>query len=408
MRAVISNTSGGKVEPKVKYIKSKYKENKLMQDLIAVGRELKIHNLKLIMERVKAQYKGYFTKLKNGDKIAKPPRPKKLSKLNNYTILLDGFKSISLKRKNILGLNLANKMKYTHINFKEWLKIVGDLKNIKTININYKNNTIYLNVIYRSESKIISEAKPTKLSAIDIGINNLISLYIDDDYSDSIIISGIPYKTYNANFNRFIAKLNNEIAKSKDAKTIKKLSKYRTFLYEKRNRYFNDQFHKISKRVLEYLSKRGVTGLVISKSLSELKTNGNCKLNKATKQSFIQIPFIKLLNNIIQKAPKYGIAITEVDEAYTSKTSSLSADITEIQKLSKIRDLSTNDYKGSRVKRGLYKDKVLNKIINADLNGAKNILQIINKTKKKGEVGFKKLNNPIKVASDYDLLKLIA
>lgn len=37
MRAVISNTSGGKVEPKVKYIKSKYKENKLMQDLIAVG-----------------------------------------------------------------------------------------------------------------------------------------------------------------------------------------------------------------------------------------------------------------------------------------------------------------------------------------------------------------------------------
>lgn len=39
-------------------------------------------------------------------------------------------------------------------------------------------------------------------------------------------------------------------------------------------------------------------------------------------------------------------------------------------------------------------DNYFNKIINADLNRAKNILQIINKTKKKGKVGFKKLNNP--------------
>lgn len=43
-------------------------------------------------------------------------------------------------------------------------------------------------------------------------------------------------------------------------------------------------------------------------------------------------------------------------------------------------------------------DNYFNKIINADLNRAKNILQIINKTKKKWAVGFKKLNNPIKVA----------
>ena len=37
------------------------------------------------------------------------------------------------------------------------------------------------------------------------------------------------------------------------------------------------------------------------------------------------------------------------------------------------------------------KDKLLNKIINSNLNGVKNILQIINKNKnkKKGEVGFK-------------------
>ena len=43
MRAVIRNTNGGKHKALADYIKKKYKDNKLMQSLIAVGQNLKVH-----------------------------------------------------------------------------------------------------------------------------------------------------------------------------------------------------------------------------------------------------------------------------------------------------------------------------------------------------------------------------
>ncbi len=56
--------------------------------------------------------------------------------------------------------------------------------------------------------------------------------------------------------------------------------------------------------------------------MSELKNNGECKLSKSVKQSFIQIPFIELLDMIKYKCESRGITVNYVDEAYTSKTSS--------------------------------------------------------------------------------------
>ncbi len=59
--------------------------------------------------------------------------------------------------------------------------------------------------------------------------------------------------------------------------------------------------------------------------------NGNCNLRKKTKQNFIQIPFIELLNYIEDKAIKNGIEVIFVDEAYSSKTSCISGDVLEVQ-----------------------------------------------------------------------------
>jgi len=55
-----------------------------------------------------------------------------------------------------------------------------------------------------------------------------------------------------------------------------------------------------------------------------------------------------------------GIKIIKVDESYTSKTCSLCGEAHE----------------GGRVKRGLFKCPRIGKVINADLNGAINILHI--------------------------------
>ncbi|WIF95944.1 transposase [Caminicella sporogenes] len=414
MRALFRRTTPKKLEEKLTYIRNKYKNHQIMNDLIKLSKDLKIHNLVEIMKRVKAEYKGYFTKIKNGDYKARPPKPKKLSKLTNYTIPLDSYKGFSLKRKNQIGINLNNKMIRTYINHKELEKVVVKLTKINTVHLNFSNNELYLLFIYEKEEKEIKN-KPYKSAGIDIGIKNLLSIYIDDKNTPSLIIDGKKYKTYNVSFNRFTAKLNREIMTTKDKNRKRYLEKYRTYLYEKRNRYFNDQFHKISKRVLEYLGKYKVTEIILSNNLNNLKNNGKCKLNKAVKQNFIQIPFGKLLKYIEYKAKDYGIKVKYVDESYTSKTSSLTEDIKIIQKLLQYNLDLTNALGGKRVKRGLFKDKAINKIINADLNGARNICLLgSKKAQQKYKVGGEnrwlnlKLCNPIKIESDFELCRLIA
>ena len=104
----------------------------------------------------------------------------------------------------------------------------------------------------------------------------------------------------------------------------------------------------------------------------------NCNLGKNGNLSFNKIPFAKLINKIKMK---FNIITTE--ESYTSKCDSLS-----LEKIEK-----TDVYSGKRVTRGLFQSST-NKKINADLNGAINIMRKqINLTKITGE----SLYNPIRV-----------
>ena len=54
----------------------------------------------------------------------------------------------------------------------------------------------------------------------------------------------------------------------------------------------------------------------------------------------------------------------------------------------------------------MFKDNVLNKIINADLNGACNIVKIVDKLI--GDINYFKFCNPIKCKSDHELTAVIA
>jgi IS605 OrfB family transposase len=258
-------------------------------------------------------------------------------------------------------------------------------------------------------------------AGIDIGMNNLISLFIDDKSSKSLIVDGSKYKFYNSKFNRLIAKINNSISEEViEYKKIKnnieipikwtkkglRLKRFISFLYRKRNDFFETEFHKISKRVIEYLKINKVERLVLSKNLAELMNNGNCKLRKATKQNFIQIPFIELLNYIEQKAVKNGIKVIFIDEAYTSKTSCINGDVLEVQTKSKNNQRPiANEFKGTRAKRGLFKDTAINKIFNADLNGAVNHIKVaFNSSFQWLKNSLLKLCNPIKIKSTNDFL----
>ncbi|OSS42605.1 Mobile element protein [Desulfurella amilsii] len=326
-------------------LNGKYKDNQLWQDLKKAAKIIKQHNFVYIVDRVKSNYKTYFANTalwhKNHELFTGKPQHPKPKKLSKLT--------------------------------------------------NYA----------------------VDIDKSDIGVNNLAAVFVNDKTTPSLVIDGTPFKRYNAKFNRLVSKLNE--AKSKEVSNTqypieytqkgKNIIRFISFLHSKRNKYFYDQFHKVSKRIVAYLQFANVADLYLSKSLSELKNNGECKLRKVTKQNFMQIPFfIKLLKNIEYKAQEKGINVHWINEVYSSKSSCISDNVVDIQNNPQL----TNAFNGRRVKRGLFLDTWLNKTFNADINGAVNHIKIA--TAKNFEwlkSSLYKLCNPIKLKSDYKFCRLL-
>jgi len=411
----------------VEYIKNKYRDNKLWQELKETAKKLKPHNLTYIIKRIKASFKTYFTNLKTYKQnpslftvIPKPPKPKKLSKITSYSIELDKYTSLSfarLEKENLIGINLLKNREHIYIDKKQIEKLTK-IDRLYSARLVYDNGYLYLQISYLKKLNKTEKDK-IKYAGIDIGINNLMAVFIDDENTPSLIVDGKPFKQYNTKLNKLVAKLNESKSKeivewvvsktgskypAKYTEKGRKIGKFISFLYLKRNKYFYDQFHKMAKRIVEYLHLNGVTDLYLSKTLADLKNNGKCKLSKSTKQNFIQIPFMKLLKYIEYKAQEYGINVNYIDERYTSKASCISDNVKSIQDN---LDL-TNVFSGKRVKRGLFLDTVINKMFNADINGA------VNHIKAATGKSFEwlkdkqfKLCNPIKIKSDYEFCRLL-
>jgi IS605 OrfB family transposase len=407
----------------IEYLKNKYKDNQLWNELKETAKKLKSHNLTYIIKSVKASFNTYFTSLelyKQNPSLfqgtPKPPKPKKLSKLTNYAVELDKYCSLSfvrLEKENLVGINLSDRMVYIHVDKRQVEKLT-EIDRLYLARVVYDNGDLYLQISYLKELNKTEKDK-IKYAGIDIGINNLITVFIDDENTPSLIVDGKPFKHHNAKFNRLVAKLNESKSKEvlewavskypvKYTKRGREIGKFISFLYAKRNRFFYDQFHKMAKRIVEYLYLNGVSDVFVSKNLAELKNNGECVLNKAVKQSFVQIPFIKLLQNIEYKAQEYGINVNYIDERYTSKASCISDDVESIQDNPDL----TNAFKGKRVKRGLFLDTVINKVFDADINGAVNHIKVATgKSFEWLKDKLFKLCNPIKIKSDYEFCRLL-
>ena len=92
----------------------------------------------------------------------------------------------------------------------------------------------------------------------------------------------------------------------------------------------------------------------------------NVNMGKNNNRKFCLIPYFKLLQKIRNKFSNTRTKIIETAEYYTSKCDSLS--------LEAIENHNANGYLGKRIKRGLF-SSATNKLINADLNGAINIMR---------------------------------
>lgn len=442
MKAVLSNTNGGeKTEISIALVNDYFKDNTLFKNVKEMGNILNDKNMSMIVRRLSKDWKNIFDR--RNDFFANPsvftgipqfPSAKKIAKVHQYSIPMEQDK-FSLKRKNVLGLTVFKRMIYTRFRTNDYVSS----KTITSMTVSLSNGNIYYNFNYEvpKEAKVKKSSKVKKVQKVaggDVGVINILSLFIDDEKTQSLIVSGSPFIKYNTNFNKKLAKLNIELSKNvieyktivkKDKTTVeipvaynpigRSLKKQRNQLHENRNRFFDSEMNKISKKVLTYLQSHNVSDLVISTNLSQTKEDGSIEMRKKTKQKFYQIPFGKLLNLIKTKGSSFGITVIDKDEAYTSKTSCLTRDVNDNQARKALKiavtpnDLNGNrGAKGKKLGRGMYKDRELNKIFNSDLNGSANHIK----------VGFPETNlsvygtnlwkvcNPIKIksTSDFDLL----
>ena len=193
---------------------------------------------------------------------------------------------------------------------------------------------------------------------VDLGLNNLITVASNVKGITPIIFDGRPVKSINQFYNKYVSKLQSKLTKGEKRKyTSNKIYSIT------RNRYnkIYDYFHKISTYLINQAVSNDITAIFIGLN-KEWKQE--VKLGKKNNQNFIQIPFNILIDLITYKGKEKGIDVITTEESYTSKCSFF--DNEEI--------CSHDQYQGKRIKRGLFRTSN-GKTINADVNGALNIIK---------------------------------
>ena len=172
------------------------------------------------------------------------------------------------------------------------------------------------------------------------------------------MLNGKILKSVNQHYNKIVAKIKSELKKKNDKDWSKKLGK----LTLKRNNIINNYLHHTSKFIITYCIENNIKNIVVGKNKN---WKNEVNIGKRNNQNFVSIPHSKLIQQIQYKGEEVGINVSTVEENYTSKCSAL-----DLEKICKHKD---GEYKGKRIKRGLFQNT--KGLINADVNGSLNILR---------------------------------
>ena len=214
-----------------------------------------------------------------------------------------------------------------------------------------RNDYFLVYVIYEAEDPVISQSSD-KVAAIDIGLTNLATVTFSEQ--DEPILYRSDLMKINRDFNRLTAEYASILKKTQNKYT----SKRRNRLSEKYSGLVEDRLHKISRAIVNDLSQRGVSTLVVGKNTGQ-------KINNKLK-NFVQVPLFRLIEMIKYKAELAGIEFVQVEESYTSGTSFLDDELP-----------TKESYNSKRRKfRGLFISDRL-KRINADVNASFQIMKKI-------------------------------
>jgi len=191
--------------------------------------------------------------------------------------------------------------------------------------------------------KIPQTPRDSLRAGIDIGVNNLFAVYVEN--GKSLLVNGRPLKSISYYWRERIAEYQSTINKY-GVRSSRKLR----LMYMKWRMQVKSFIDTQVRRLIERLYEIGVSTVYVGYPKNIAQGNGN--FNNVHVWSYGY-----LLRRVSEVSEEYGIAVVFIDEAYTSST------------------CPVHGYGcGRRISRGLFKCTRLNKVFNADIVGAYNIL----------------------------------
>jgi putative transposase len=274
---------------------------------------------------------------------ARPGLPRYLDKTKGRFALVYTIQALSrpaLKQGKIVpsGLALEVKTKQTRI---------------AQVRIVPRDGFYVVEVVYEKEVEQAA-VDPALAAAMEVGLNNLAAITSNKPGFVPVLLNGRPLKHINQLYNKRIAHLQTKLGKSGRTPLMERLTTRRT-------RQINHYLHTHSRRIIDLLVREGIGTLVIGKN-PEWKQQIN--IGRRTNQQFVQVPHARFIEMLTYKAQLVGIQVLLVNESHTSKCSFLDNEPVGHQA----------QYAGRRLKRGLFR-AVDGRLINADVNGAYNILR---------------------------------
>jgi len=237
--------------------------------------------------------------------------------------------------------------------------IKTDKQDIQQIRVVPKTNYFDVEVIYCVDEPETKTDNCRYLS-VDIGLNNLATTA--SNVIKPMLINGKPLKAINQYYNKRKAELQSRLGdKTKTSNRISAITR-------KRNDKIRDYLHKASTWLINQLDSNSINTLIIGENKGWKQ---EINLGKKNNQNFVSVPFNKFKQLLTYKAKSRGINVICQEESYTSKASCLSNDHIPVYG----SEPNVMNFSGYRKSRGIYRDKCLGLEINADVNGAYNILR---------------------------------
>ena len=208
---------------------------------------------------------------------------------------------------------------------------------------------------------------PSRMMAMDPGCTNFMTVVTNTGMTP-FILDGRRLKSINRLFNKKRAQLLSDLTRGQETERSRKRSKRLTALSKNRDNMLADLFYKYSHYVCRLASTDGIEVIVVGHNKGQKQ---EISIDGINNQNFVTIPYTDFIGKLRCVAAKYGIAVVEREESYTSRASLLDKD--------NIPTYAPGEHKpyvfsGRRKHRGLYVSKNGTEL-NADVNGACNILR---------------------------------